>query len=46
MLSVWSPKVTLRYKTKRLLMIGQMAKKVYEDEMKINIYTGEIEPLI
>jgi len=24
----------------------QMAKKAYEDEMKINIYTGEIKPLI
>lgn len=24
----------------------QMAKKVHEDEMKINIYTGEIKPLI
>ena len=24
----------------------QMAKQAYEDEMKINIYTGEIKPLI
>lgn len=24
----------------------QMVKKVYEDEMKINIHTGEIKPLV
>ena len=28
------------------LMNYQMVKKAYEDEMTINIYTGEIKPLI